>query len=204
MTERFALLEQAGRGAMGVVWKARDNERGKIVAIKMLRDLHADDPEYVERFAREVDLAQSVRSPHVVRVRGYGAKAGVPFLVLEFVAGRSLRARLAREAAFPPAEARDLLAQIAEALAAVHAVGIVHRDVNASNVLMTEDGVAKLTDFGIARAGDPKGPTKIGSLVGTPAYMAPEGPIDARSDIYSLGVLYYELLAGVLPFSSAN
>src|ERR1035437_8063177 len=142
---------------MGVVWKARDNERGKIVAIKMLRDLHADDPEYVERFAREVDLAQSVRSPHVVRVRGYGAKAGVPFLVLEFVAGRSLRARLAEEGAFPPAEARDLLAQIAEALAAVHAGGIVHRDVKGGKVLMTGDGVAKLTDFGIARAGDPKG-----------------------------------------------
>src|ERR1035437_10758365 len=116
MTERFALLEQAGRGAMGVVWKARDNERGKIVAVKMLRDLHADDPEYIERFAREVDLARSVRSPYVVRVRGYGARQGAPFVVLEFVAGQSLRARIADEGPFPRSEARDLLAQIAEAL----------------------------------------------------------------------------------------
>jgi len=204
MTERFALLEQVGRGAMGVVWKARDNERGKIVAIKMLRDLHVDNPEYVERFAREVDLASSVRSPHVVRVRGYGARADVPYLVLEFVAGRSLRAHIVEDGPFPPAEARDLLTQIAEALAAVHAVGIVHRDVKASNVLLTEEGVAKLTDFGIARDGDAKDSTRKGSLVGTPAYMAPEGPIDARSDLYSLGVLYYELLSGVLPFSSTN
>jgi serine/threonine protein kinase len=204
MTERFELLEQVGRGAMGVVWKARDNERGKIVAIKMLRDLHVDNPEYVERFAREVDLARSVRSPHVVRVRGYGARADVPYLVLEFVAGRSLRAHIVEDGPFPPAEARDLLTQIAEALAAVHAVGIVHRDVKASNVLLTEEGVAKLTDFGIARDSDAKGSTRKGSLVGTPAYMAPEGPVDARSDLYSLGVLYYELLSGVLPFSSTN
>jgi len=204
MTERFELLEEVGRGAMGVVWKARDNERGKIVAVKMLRDLHADDPEYIERFAREVDLARSVRSPHVVRVRGYGAREGAPFVVLEFVPGRSLRAHIAERGPFPPAEARGLLAQITEALAAVHAAGIVHRDVKASNVLLTEDGIAKLTDFGIARGRDPRGSTQKGSLLGTPAYMAPEGPVDARSDLYSLGVLYYELLSGALPFTSTN
>jgi len=204
MTERFELLEEVGHGAMGVVWKARDNERRKIVAIKMLRDVHLDDAEYVERFAGEVDLARSVRSPHVVRVRGYGVRQSVPFVVLEFVAGQSLRARIIENGPFAPAEARDLLAQVAEALAAVHSVGIVHRDVKASNVLLTDDGVAKLTDFGIARGRDPRGSTQMGSLLGTPAYMAPEGPVDARSDLYSLGVLYYEMLAGVLPFNSTN
>jgi serine/threonine-protein kinase len=204
MTERFELLEEVGRGAMGVVWKARDNERGKFVAIKMLRDLHADDREYIERFGREVDLARSVKSPHVVRIRGYGVRQTVPFVVMEFVAGQSLRARVVERGPFPPPHARDLLTQIADALAAVHAVGIVHRDVKASNVLLTEDSVAKLTDFGIARGRDNKGPTRSGSLLGTPAYMAPEGPIDARSDLYSLGVLYYEMLSGVLPFTSTN
>ena len=204
MTERFELIEEIGRGAMGVVWKARDNERGKFVAIKMLRDLHADDREYIERFGREVDLARSVKSPHVVRVRGYGVRQTVPFVVLEFVAGQSLRARISERGPLQPSQARDLLAQIADALTAVHAVGIVHRDVKASNVLLTEDGVAKLTDFGIARGGDNRGPTRSGSLLGTPAYMAPEGPIDARSDLYSLGVVYYEMLTGVLPFTSTN
>ena len=204
MTERFELIEEIGRGAMGVVWKARDNERGKFVAIKMLRDLHADDREYIERFGREVDLARSVKSPHVVRIRGYGVRQTVPFVVMEFVAGQSLRSRISERGPFPPAHARDLLAQIADALTAVHAVGIVHRDVKASNVLLTEDGVAKLTDFGIARGGDNRGPTRSGSLLGTPAYMAPEGPIDTRSDLYSLGVVYYEMLSGVLPFTSTN
>jgi serine/threonine-protein kinase len=204
MTERFDLLETVGRGAMGVVWRARDNERGKIVAIKLLRGVHDDDPEYVQRFAREVELACRVKSPNIARVRGYGQRQGVPFVVLEYVSGRSLRARLAEDGPYPPAEARALIAQVAEALAAVHAAGIVHRDVKASNVLLTDDGVAKLTDFGIARAAESSGPTRVGSLVGTPAYMAPEGPVDTRSDLYSLGVLFYELLTGVVPFGGTN
>ena len=111
---------------------------------------------------------------------------------------------LPRRVPFLPELARDLLAQISEALAAVHAAGIVHRDVKASNVLLTDDGVAKLTDFGIARGNDVRGSTSHGSLLGTPAYMAPEGPIDPRSDLYSLGVLYYELLSGVLPFTGTD
>jgi serine/threonine-protein kinase len=204
MIERFELIEEVGRGAMGVVWKGFDRERNKFVAIKMLRDLHLDDPEYVERFAREVDLARSVKSPHVVRVRGYGVRQSVPFVVLEFVPGQSLRGVIVERGPFQPAAARDLLAQTTEALAAVHAVGIVHRDIKASNVLLTAEGVAKLTDFGIARGRDSRGQTQRGSLLGTPAYMAPEGPADARSDIYSLGVLYYELLSGVLPFTSTH
>jgi serine/threonine protein kinase len=204
MTDRFELLEEVGRGAMGVVWRARDNSTGKIVAVKMLQEVHADDPEYVERFAREVDLARQVRSPNIVRISGYGVRDGAPFVVLEFVAGSSLRAHLTEHGPIPPARARELLVQIAEALASVHAAGIIHRDVKASNVLVTEEGVAKLTDFGIAHSGDSKGITRKGSLIGTPAYLAPEGPIDARSDIYSLGVLYFEMLCGSLPFTSTS
>ena len=204
MTERFELLEPAGRGAMGVVWRARDTVSGALVAVKLLRGIHVDDPEYVERFAREVELARRVRSPHVVRVLGYGARDSVPFVVLEYVSGRSLRERLAERGPYDPTDARSVIAQVASGLAAVHACGIVHRDVKGSNVLVTDDGLAKLTDFGIARASDANSRTGIGTLLGTPAYLAPEGARDARSDLYSLGVLYYELLTGVLPFAGTS
>jgi serine/threonine protein kinase len=203
VAERFEILEEAGRGAMGVVYRARDHRSGKIVAVKMLRDVHADDPEYIARFEREVDLARQVRSPHIVRIRGYGARNGAPFVVMEFVMGRSLKARL-QEGPVPPTEARRLLREIAEALAAVHAAGIIHRDVKSSNVLLTSEAVAKLTDFGIAHGGDARGSTNKGALLGTPAYLAPEGPVDIRSDLYSLGVVYYEMLSGMLPFTSSN
>ena len=204
MSERFDLQEPIGRGAMGVVWRARDTTTGGTVAVKLLRGLHADDPEYVARFAREVELARRVHSPHVVRVLGYGARQGIPYVVLEYVPGSSLRARLAQHGPYAPPDARSILGQVAQGLSAVHQAGVVHRDVKASNVLVTDDGVAKLTDFGIARAPDASGQTGIGTLLGTPAYMAPEGPRDMRSDLYSLGVLYYELLAGALPFAGTS
>ena len=204
MGERFDLQEPIGRGAMGVVWRARDTATGGTVAVKLLRGLHADDPEYVARFAREVELARRVHSPYVVRVLGYGARQGIPYVVLEYVPGSSLRARLAQHGPYAPREARSILVQVAQGLSAVHQAGVVHRDVKASNVLVTDDGVAKLTDFGIARAPDASGQTGTGTLLGTPAYMAPEGPRDVRSDLYSLGVLYYELLAGALPFAGTS
>jgi serine/threonine protein kinase len=204
MTERFDLIEVVGRGAMGVVWRARDSSSGKTVALKLIRGAYVGDPEYTERFAREIELACRVKSPHIVRVRGYGQRQGAPFVVLEFVSGQSLRARLKESGPFPTGQARGLLAQIADALAAIHAAGIVHRDVKASNVLLTDAGIAKLTDFGIARTDTGPGRQRTTGLVGTPAYMAPEGPRDARSDLYSLGVLYYELLTGNLPFPGTS
>jgi eukaryotic-like serine/threonine-protein kinase len=204
MTERFQLLEPAGRGAMGVVWRARDSVSGEVVAVKLLRGLHATDAEYIERFAREVELARRVQSEHVVRVLGYGARDGVPYVVMEYVPGRSLRAELTANGPFDPGKARAVLAQVAEGLAAIHAAGVIHRDVKASNILVTPSGVAKLTDFGIARSTTFSGNTQTGTMLGTPAYLAPEGPRDARSDLYSLGVVYYELLAGVVPFAGTS
>ena len=189
---------------MGVVWRARDTVTGEEVAVKLLRGLHATDAEYVERFAREVELARRVQSEHVVRVLGYGARDGVPYVVMEYVAGHSLRAELAADGPFDPGRARAVLAQVADGLAAVHAAGIIHRDVKASNILVAPSGAAKLTDFGIARSTTFSGHTQTGTMLGTPAYLAPEGPSDARSDLYSLGVVYYELLTGVVPFAGTN
>jgi glutamine cyclotransferase len=197
---RFTLLRQLGRGAMGVVWQARDEESGSIVALKLLREVYADDPEYRGRFERELELARRVHSPHVVQVLGYGTREGTPYLALEYVDGPSLRERLAEHGPYPWPEARALLVQLAAGLADAHAAGILHRDVKPSNVLLASDGTAKLTDFGIARGLDLTRVTGTSTLLGTPAYLAPEGPLDARSDLYALGVIAYELLAGAPPF----
>jgi serine/threonine protein kinase len=200
MTERFTLLSELGRGGMGVVWKARDEESGQIVALKLLRETYAEDPDYVTRFERELELAKRIHSRNVVQVLGYGMRDKTPYLALEFVDGPSLRERLASYGAYSWAEARPLLAQIAQGLADAHAAGVVHRDLKPSNVLIGTDGVAKLADFGIAKGLDLTRMTGTSTLLGTPAYLPPEGPADERSDLYSLGVIAYEMLTGVVPF----
>ena len=204
MTERFTLLSERGRGAMGVVWRARDEESGQIVALKLLRNVYADDPEVLERFAREVELARRVHSPHVVAVLGYGSREGTPYLAMEYVEGPSLRERLAEHGPCGWSEARALLQQLAQGLADVHAAGIVHRDVKPSNILLAPDGTAKLSDFGIARGLDLTRVTGTSAMLGTPTYLAPEGQRDARSDLYSLGCVAYELCTGAPPFEGTS
>jgi serine/threonine-protein kinase len=200
MTERFTLLTELGRGGMGVVWKARDEESGQIVALKLLREIYAEDPDYVTRFERELELAKRIHSANVVQVMGFGVRGGTPYLALEYVDGPSLRERLASHGPYSWLETRALLAQIAEGLADAHAAGVVHRDLKPSNVLVGSDGVAKIADFGIAKGLDLTRVTGTSTLLGTPAYLPPEGPSDERSDLYSLGVIAYELLTGVVPF----
>ena len=200
MTERFTLIDELGRGGMGVVWKARDEETGQIVALKLLRDVYAEDRDYVTRFERELELAKRIHSRNVVQVLGYGVRDGTPYLALEYVDGPSLRERLATHGPYSWAEARPLLAQIARGLADAHAAGVIHRDLKPSNVLIGSDGIAKLADFGIAKGLDLTRVTGTSTMLGTPAYLAPEGPLDERSDLYSLGVIAYEILTGVVPF----
>jgi serine/threonine protein kinase len=199
-TERFTLLTELGRGGMGVVWKARDEETGQIVALKLLRETYADDPDYVSRFERELELAKRIHSPNVVQVLGFGVRDQVPYLALECVDGPSLRDHLASHGAYSWPEAKALLVQIAQGLSDAHAAGVVHRDLKPSNVLIGSDGVAKIADFGIARGLDLTRLTATSTLLGTPAYLAPEGPNDERSDLYALGVIAYEILTGVVPF----
>jgi serine/threonine protein kinase len=204
MTERFTLLSELGRGGMGVVWKARDEETGTIVALKLLREAYADDPDYLKRFERELDLARRINSVHVVKVLGYGVRQRVPYLALEYVDGPSLHDALTSHGPYSWAEARGLLVQIAQGLADAHTAGVIHRDVKPSNVLMGPDGIAKLTDFGIARGLDATRMTATSTMLGTPAYLAPEGPKDARSDLYSLGIIGYQLLTGAVPFNGQS
>jgi serine/threonine protein kinase len=204
MTERFTLLSELGRGGMGVVWKARDEETGQIVALKLLREAYAEDPEYLARFERELELARRIDSVHVVKVLGYGVREKVPYLALEYVDGPSLHAALVAHGPYSWPETRALLIQMTQGLADANAAGVIHRDVKPSNVLIGPDGVAKLTDFGIARGLDLTRMTATSTLLGTPAYMAPEGPKDARSDLYSLGIIGYELLTGAVPFKGTS
>jgi len=200
MTERFTLLSELGRGGMGVVWKARDEETGQIVALKLMREIYAEDADYVARFERELELAKRINSVHVVRVLGFGVRQKMPYLALEFVDGPSLHDALAKHGPYSWAEASALLAQLAQGLADAHAAGVIHRDVKPSNVLIGPAGVAKITDFGIARGLDSTRLTATSAMIGTPAYLAPEGPKDARSDLYSLGIIGYQLLTGAPPF----
>jgi serine/threonine-protein kinase len=204
MTERFTLIEKIGRGGMGVVWRAHDEETDQVVALKLLHSAYSDDPDYVTRFERELELARRIKSPNVVGVLGYGVRDGTPYLALEYVDGKSLREILASHGAYSWDEARPLLAQIARGLVDAHAAGVVHRDIKPSNILVGSDGVAKIADFGIARGLDLTRVTGTSTMLGTPAYLPPEGPQDERSDLYSLGIVAYELMAGVPPFEGST
>jgi serine/threonine protein kinase len=200
MTERFTLLTELGRGGMGVVWKARDDGTGKVVALKILREAYADDPDYVGRFERELELARRIHSRHVVQVLGYGMRDGAPYLALEYVDGQSLRELLVSHGPYPWPETEPLLAQMAQGLADAHAAGVIHRDLKPSNILIDAGGTAKIADFGIAKGLDLTRLTGTSTLLGTPAYLPPEGPVDERSDLYSLGIIAFEMLAGAPPF----
>jgi serine/threonine protein kinase len=189
---------------MGVVWKARDEETGQIVALKLLREAYAEDPEYLARFERELELARRIDSVHVVKVLGFGVREKVPYLALEYVDGPSLHDALVKHGPYSWPETRALLIQLTQGLADANAAGVIHRDVKPSNVLVGPDGVAKLTDFGIARGIDTTRMTATSTMLGTPAYLAPEGPKDARSDLYSLGIIGYELLTGSVPFKGTS
>jgi hypothetical protein len=200
MTERFTLISELGRGGMGVVWKARDEESGQLVALKVMREAYAEDADYVTRFERELELSRRINSDHVVKVLGFGVRERLPYLALEYVDGPSLHQALTSHGPYSWPEARALLIQITQGIADAHAADIIHRDVKPSNVLISADGVAKLTDFGIARGLDLARMTATSTMLGTPAYLAPEGPVDTRSDLYSLGIIGYELLSGAPPF----
>ncbi|MFC7041305.1 serine/threonine-protein kinase, partial [Nonomuraea rubra] len=202
---RYVLLEEIGGGAMGTVWRARQRDTGEIVAVKLLRDGLAGDPDLVLRFVQERNVMRSLRHPHIVTVRDFVIEGDRLALVMDLVEGGDLRGLLRQRGTLPPGEAARLAAQVAEALAVAHAVGVVHRDVKPGNVLL--DGVtgqARLTDFGVARIVHGPGLTQTSAVIGTPAYLAPEvadgAAAGAPVDVYALGLIIYELLAGRPPF----
>jgi serine/threonine-protein kinase len=189
---------------MGEIFRAHDAVLAREVAVKVLHPNLASDPGFVDRFRREARAAAGLSHPNIVGVHDWGAVDGVYFMIMEFVRGQSLREVLAAEGLLAPAQAGDVLLQVLAALEHAHRKGIVHRDVKPENVLVTRDGVAKVTDFGLAHAYAEARSTQTGTISGTAHYLAPEQllgePADPRTDLYSVGIVAFELLTGSAPF----
>ncbi len=201
---RYHVLERLAAGGMGEVFRAHDAVLVREVAVKVLHPNLAGDSGFVDRFRREARAAAGLSHPNIVGVHDWGAVDGVYFMVMEFVRGQSLRDILNAEGVLAPAQAADVLLQVLTALDHAHRKGIVHRDIKPENVMVAPDGLAKVTDFGLARAYADARVTQAGAVTGTPQYLAPEQlqgePPDPRTDLYSLGILAFELLTGRVPF----
>ena len=205
---RYQILEPLGSGGMASVYRAYQPALDRVVALKVLRPTLADDPEFRTRFEREAKAVARLRHPHIVQVFDFEQEGALAFIVMEFIAGGTLKARLSQleqeGQPLPIREVSRIVTEVGDALGYAHAQGIVHRDIKPSNILLTTDGKAVVSDFGIARLLSGAGQTATGVGLGTPEYMSPEQgqgqPVDARADIYSLGVLAYELLTGSVPY----
>src|SRR5436189_421190 len=205
---RYELEELVGSGGMSNVFRAHDRLLERTVALKILHEQYTRDEDYVERFRREARAVAQLTHPNIVTVIDRGEQDGRQFIVFEYVHGMNLKELVEQEGPLPPGEVIELALQIARGLAFAHEQGLVHRDVKPQNVLLDADGRAKVTDFGIARALDVDGMTITGTIMGTSNYIAPEQargqPVDEQTDVYSLGCVLYELLAGDVPFDGDN
>jgi serine/threonine-protein kinase len=205
----YDLGRELGRGAMGIVHEAVHRELGRRVAVKLLPRVALDDGERIAAFQREARAAAQVRHPGVVAVHDAGVVDGQPFLAMELIGGPSLEDRL-RDGPLPPREAAKLVAAVAHAVHALHLLGIVHRDLKASNVLIDGSGAPRVTDFGMALVRGVVEPSGVDGIVGTPGSVAPEqiaaelGPVDARSDVWALGALLFRLTTGRHPVPGAS
>ncbi|MEV7606180.1 Stk1 family PASTA domain-containing Ser/Thr kinase [Paenarthrobacter sp. NPDC089322] len=203
---RYRVLSRLARGGMSTVYLATDQRLERDVALKVLHPNLANDHTFLERLSREAKAAASLSHPHIVGVLDQGEDGHIAYLVMEYVKGHTLRDILNEQGALPPRLALALIDPVIEGLAAAHASGLIHRDVKPENVLIADDGRIKVGDFGLARA--VTATTSTGALIGTVAYLAPElvlgQPADARSDIYSAGIMLYEMLTGQQPYAGES
>jgi serine/threonine protein kinase len=202
---QFRVVERIGSGGMAAVFKAYQPTLDRYVAIKVLPAYHARDPIFVKRFEQEARAVAKLAHPNIVQIHDFGEHEQITYIVMEFVDGGTLKDRLKK--ALPVAEAADYIIQAAEGLECAHRNGIVHRDVKPANMLLRKDGHLLLSDFGIAKILEvTTNLTRVGTGIGTPQYMSPEQgtgqPVDRRSDIYSLGIVFFQCLTGRVPFTA--
>jgi eukaryotic-like serine/threonine-protein kinase len=201
---RYRVVRTLGDGAMAKVLLAQDGELDRAVAVKVLDEERAQDPSFRARFAREARVAASLSHPNIVTVFDAGEADRRPFIVMEFVEGRTLYERLREEGPLPADEVVRIARQVAAGLEHAHANGLVHRDLKPSNLIERDDGTVKIADFGIARSIDATALTEEGTILGTAAYIAPEqaegGLVSPQTDLFALGVVLYELLTGRQPW----
>jgi tetratricopeptide (TPR) repeat protein/predicted Ser/Thr protein kinase len=205
IADRYEILKLLGEGGMGAVYKARDRELDRLVALKVIRPELAGHPTVLARFKQELILARKVTHRNVIRIFDLGVADGLRFITMEFVQGRDLSALL-EEHKYSPEETVKILRQVCSALEVAHSEGVVHRDLKPQNIMVEDSGRACVMDFGLARSMEATGLTQVGAVMGTPAYMSPEQakgmPADERSDIFSLGIIAYQMLTGVVPFKA--
>src|ERR671924_1201548 len=201
---RYRIMRKLGAGGMANVYLAEDQELGRRVAIKILNDRHANDDQFIERFRREAKNAAGLSHPNIVSIYDRGEAEGTYYIAMEYLEGRTLKELIVTKGPTPIHVAIDYTRQILAALGFAHRNGIVHRDIKPHNVVVGPDGRLKVTDFGIARSGASQ-MTEAGSIIGTAQYLSPEqargAPVSPASDIYSAGVVLYEMLTGTVPFT---
>jgi len=205
---RYEILELLGQGGMGAVYKARDREVDREVALKVIRPELAGHPDVLRRFKQELILARQVTHKNVIRIFDLGEAEGAKFISMEYIDGRDLKSIRAERGKFQPEEAAEIIEQVCRALDAAHAEGVIHRDLKPQNIMVDKHGRVAVMDFGIARSRELPGLTQTGVLVGTPEYMSPEQAkgeeVDSRSDLFSLGIILYELLTGKSPYEATT
>jgi serine/threonine protein kinase/tetratricopeptide (TPR) repeat protein len=203
---RYEILGVLGQGGMGAVYKARDRELDRLIALKVIRPELATDPAILLRFKQELILSRNITHKNVVRIFDLGEADGIRFISMEYVDGEDLRTILRRDGKFAPKDAISVVEQVCRALDSAHTEGVIHRDLKPQNIMRDRHGRIVVMDFGLARSLGDSGLTQTGALVGTLEYMSPEqamgSTLDQRSDIFSVGLIFYELLSGKAPYEA--
>jgi serine/threonine protein kinase len=203
----YKILEKLGEGGMGVVYKAQDTKLDRLVALKFLPAHLTSDPVEKERFIHEAKAASALNHPNVITIYEVDEFEGQMFIVMEYCEGKTLKQMIEKET-LPVKKVLDIAIHVSEGLTAAHSKGVVHRDIKSDNIMVSQEGQVKIMDFGLAKLKGATKLTKSGSTLGTAAYMSPEQAsgeeVDQRSDIFSFGVVMYELLTGQLPFKGEH